>query len=126
MQIRKLFLALALIGVLAALAWAADNITGKWKSEAPGRDGTPMTTTYIFKVDGEKLTGTVSGRQGDTAISEGKVKGDEISFVVVRNMQGNEVKIQYKGKVSGDDLKLTIQFREDQPPREVVAKRVKE
>jgi hypothetical protein len=126
MQIRRLIWVLALIGVLSVFAAAADNITGKWKSEAPGRDGTPMTTTYTFKVDGEKLTGTVSGRQGDIAISEGKVTGDEISFVVVRNMGGEERKIQYKGKVAGDEMKLSIQFNPDNPPREVVAKRVKE
>jgi uncharacterized lipoprotein YehR (DUF1307 family) len=125
MQIRKLLVALALVVIVSFAAMAAD-ITGKWKSEAPGRDGTPMTTNYTFKVDGDKLTGTVSGRQGDTAISEGKVAGDEISFVVVRVMQGEERKIQYKGKVSGDEIKLTITFNADMPPREVVAKRVKE
>jgi uncharacterized lipoprotein YehR (DUF1307 family) len=124
MQIRKLLVALALVVVLAVAAMAAD-ITGKWRSEAPGRDGTPMVTNYTFKVDGDKLTGTVSGRQGDTAISEGKINGDEISFVVVRTMQGEERKIQYKGKVAGDEIKLSITFGE-MPPREVVAKRVKE
>ncbi len=121
----RLSWALALIAVLAIFAVAADNITGKWKSETPGRDGNPMVTTYTFKVDGDKLTGTVSGRGGDTPIAEGKVTGDEISFVVVRSMQGNEMKIQYKGKVSGDELKLSSQFG-DRPAREFVAKRVKE
>ncbi len=125
MHIRKVLCALMLVGLVATIALAAD-ITGKWKSEAPGRDGTPMTTTYTFKVDGDKLTGSVTGRMGDTAISEGKVTGDEISFVVVRSMGGEERKIQYKGKVSGDEIKLSITFNPDQPPREVVAKRVKE
>jgi hypothetical protein len=125
MNIRKLFCALMLVGILATVAMAAD-ITGKWKSEAPGRDGSPMVTTYSFKVDGDKLTGTVSGRQNDIAISDGKINGDEISFVVVRNMGGEERKIQYKGKVAGDEIKLSIIFNPDQPPREVVAKRVKE
>ncbi len=125
MQIRKVLCALMLVGLLATVALAAD-ITGKWKSESPGRDGTPMVTTYTFKVDGEKLTGTVSGRMGDTAISEGKLTGDEISFVVVREMGGEERKIQYKGKVAGDEIKLSITFSPDRPAREVVAKRVKE
>jgi len=113
-----------LVGILATVAVAAD-ITGKWKSEAPGRDGTPQLTTYTFKVEGEKLTGTVSGRQNDTAISDGKINGDEISFVVVRNMGGQDMKIEYKGKVAGDEIKLTITVPE-RPAREVVAKRVKE
>jgi len=125
MHIRKVLCALMLIGLVSTIALAAD-INGKWKSESPGRDGTPMTTTYTFKVDGDKLTGTVAGARGETAISEGKVTGDEISFVVVRSMGGEERKIQYKGKVSGDEIKLSIVFNPDNPPREVVAKRVKE
>ena len=125
MHIRKLIWVFALIGLLAVAAMAAD-VTGKWKAESPGRDGTPMVTTFNFKVDGEKLTGTVSGRQADIAISDGKVSGDDISFVVVRTMGGEERKIQYKGKVSGDEIKMTVQFSPEMPPREMVAKKVKE
>lgn len=125
MNVRKVFCALMLVLVCATIVAAAD-IAGKWKSEMPGRDGTPMVTTYTFKVDGATLTGTVSGRQNDTAISEGKINGDEISFVVVRNFGGQERKLQYKGKVSGDEIKLSVTFNPDQPAREVVAKRVKE
>ncbi len=124
MQIRKVLCALMLIGLVATVALAAD-IAGKWKSESPGRDGNTMVTTYTFKVDGDKLTGTVGGPMGESAISEGKITGDDISFVVVRERNGQEFKIQYKGKVSGDEIKMTSQFG-DRPPREMVAKRVKE
>jgi uncharacterized protein (DUF2147 family) len=125
MSFHKLLAASALIGLLAAVASAAD-IDGKWKSEYTTPDGQSRTTTYTLKADGDKLTGTVSGRQGDTAITEGKISGDEISFVVVRNFRGEERKMQYKGKVSGDEIKLTVTFGPDMPPREMVAKRVKE
>ena len=125
MKYRTLFLSLCLTLVAAALAWAAD-VNGKWVAQVPGRDGTPRETTFTFKVEGGKLTGTVSGRQGDTAISEGKIDGDKISFVVVRNIQGNEVKQSYKGVVAGDEIKLT---REGGPgggqAQEFVAKRAK-
>jgi hypothetical protein len=43
----------------------------------------------------------------------------------MRNMQGQEVKMQYKGILSGDEIKLTMSAG-DRPPREMVAKRVKE
>jgi len=125
MSFHKLLAASALIGLLAAVASAAD-IDGKWKSEYTTPDGQSRTTTYTLKADGDKLTGTVSGRQGDTAITEGKISGDDISFVVVRNFRGEERKMQYKGKVSGDEIKLTVTFGPDMPPREMVAKRVKE
>ena len=64
--------------------------------------------------------------QGDQPITDGKIAGDDISFVVVANFQGNEVKLKYAGKVAGDEIKFT-RTREgsDQPPAEFVAKRVK-
>jgi uncharacterized lipoprotein YehR (DUF1307 family) len=122
---RTLFVALAAVVLMAAVVSAAD-VTGKWKSEMTSPDGQVRTSTFTFKVEGDKLTGTVSGRQNDTPISDGKISGDEISFVVVRTMGGEERKIQYKGKVSGDEIKMTVTFNADMPPRELVAKRVKE
>lgn len=125
MSMRKIVAVFALAGMLAAVAFAAD-IDGKWRSEFTTPDGQTRTTNFTFKADGDKLTGTASGRQGDTAITEGKISGDEISFIVVRNFRGEERKIQYKGKLSGDEIKLTVTYGPDMPPREMVAKRVKE
>lgn len=124
MSFRRALCVVAVVGLIAAAAIAAE-IDGKWQSEMPGRDGNVMTTTYTFKAEGDKLTGTISGRQGDTPIAEGKISGDEISFVVVRNMGGEDRKIQYKGKISGDEIKMSSQFSPDRPAREFVAKRVK-
>ena len=45
------------------------------------------------------------------AISEGKINGDDISFVVKIDMGGNKMKMQYKGKVAGDEIKLTMEFQ---------------
>ena len=81
----KFFLAAASSLLLAVTSFAAD-VTGKWTAEVQGRNGA-MTTTFVFKVEGEKLTGTVSGRGGDTAISDGTVKGDDLSFNVTLNLK---------------------------------------
>lgn len=101
----------SLILAVAVAAWAAD-ISGKWISEMPGRDGGTVTTTYNFKVSGNTLTGTISSQRGDQEISEGKVSGDEISFVTVREGPNGQIKITYKGKVSGNEIRLTRQFPE--------------
>ena len=90
----------------AATAVAAD-ISGKWTSETPGRDGTPQVTTYNFKVSGTTLTGTVATARGDQDISEGKINGDEISFVTVREGQNGTMKTNFKGKVAGAEIHLT-------------------
>ncbi|HEU4389827.1 MAG TPA: hypothetical protein VFV34_18630 [Blastocatellia bacterium] len=118
---------LSVVFVLGAItmAWAAD-VNGKWVAQVPGRGGQTRETTFNFKAEGTKLTGTVSGMQGDAPIADGKINGDEISFTQSFNFNGNDVKIIYKGKVSGDEIKFT-RAREggDQPPAEFTAKRVK-
>lgn len=94
--------------VLMALptsVWAAD-IIGKWITQAPGGQWT-VETVFSFKVNGTKLTGTVSNPQGETAISEGKIEGDEISFIVIRRFGGNTMKLIYKGKVGLNEIKFT-------------------
>jgi hypothetical protein len=108
----KILLVGAVVLLAVAAAYAAD-VAGKWVAEMPGRNGTTQTT-FEFKVDGAKLTGTMQGAQGQPSeIQEGKIEGDNISFVVVRNFGGNEMKMTWKGKVSGDEIKFT---REVQMP----------
>jgi hypothetical protein len=120
----------ALLSVCFALAiltsvWASD-VSGKWVAQVPGRDGQTRETTFNFKAEGDKLTGTMSGRQGDVQIADGKIAGDDISFTVTVNFGGNEIKLLYKGKVAGDEIKFT-RTREggNQPGQEFTAKRAK-
>lgn len=91
---------------------------GTWTWTTPGRNGGPdRVNTLKLKVEGEKLTGTISspgGRQGgqarDTAIEDGKIKGDEISFSVTREFGGNKFTSKYSGKVSADTIKGKMEF----------------
>jgi len=57
---KKLVLAGTILLVVAAIAIAADAVTGKWVYEQPGRGGgNPTPVTIELKADGAKLTGTV-------------------------------------------------------------------
>src|SRR5689334_1810117 len=87
-----------------AAAWAADA-TGKW-TWTRNFNGNEVTQTLELKQDGEKLTGTISGRNNQkTEIKDGKIKENEISFNVVRERNGQEFKMVYKGKIDGDTIK---------------------
>jgi hypothetical protein len=102
----KFLWTLTLMAVFSLAAIAADA-SGLWKASIETPNGT-METTFTLKVEGEKLTGTVGmGQMGDGAISEGKVDGDNVSFAVVREFNGNQFRIDYKGKVAGDEMKIT-------------------
>ena len=99
---------------LCTSAFAAD-LDGTWESEQPGRDGQTRKTTYVFQSNGSELTGKIITQRGDTPtetpISEGKIEGNNISFTTVRaGRQGGEMKITYKGVVSGDEITFTREF----------------
>ena len=122
MKIRSFVPILGLLAVFAFALLAAD-VSGKWTSTMQGRDGKSMETTFTFKVDGDKLTGTRSGRGGDREIADGRINGDEISFSVTTERNGNTMKQNYKGTVSGDEIKGTVQREGADNSRPWTAKR---
>jgi len=140
MRLKIIVIAVAAFCLFAVPSFAAD-ITGKWEAEmaAPkggpgGGPGGPMKFTFDFKTDGEKLTGTQQGPMGTpNEILDGKIDGDNISFSIKVSMGPNEMKINYKGTVSGDEIKMTFSMEGgmggpgggDRPPMEMTAKRVK-
>lgn len=111
-------LLLAASAVCLPFRAVAADISGKWKAEFTTPDGTARTNTFTFKVDGAKLTGTVAGTQDETPIQNGVISGDEISFTAERPFG----KFTYKGKVTGNEIKLKVQFNENS--FEITAKRV--
>ena len=106
--------ALGLVVVLGVgnPATAADA-TGTWKWTVE-RNGNTIETTLKLKQDGEKVSGTITGRQGnETEIEEGKVKDGAVSFEVTREFNGNKFVMTYTGKLSGDSIKGETKFERD-------------
>lgn len=97
--------AAALVVLLAAAAWAADaNATGKWTWTVKFGDNEVMQSVEL-KQDGEKLTGTFTGRNNSKSeVKDGKIDKDgNLSFYVTREINGEEIKINYKGKLKDAD-----------------------
>src|SRR5277367_5415258 len=98
-MLKKLALVAALI---AANALAADtDISGKWTLHVKFFlvSGDPW---FMFKQEGEKLSGMYHGRFGDLPLT-GTVKGNQIQFSI-EDKQGTAV---YQGTLSGDTMKGT-------------------
>jgi len=109
---KKMFFVWTIL-LVAAVGLMAADVSGKWKFEQMGRGGNTVQVTLTLKADGSTLTGTVSqpGRDGspmETEISDGKVDGNNVSFAVKREFNGNTFVITYKGVVDGDTMKLDI------------------
>jgi hypothetical protein len=107
------------------------DVTGTWSWSMQARQGanadanaTPRKVTLKLKADGDKLTGTIAQPMGrragggdgaaaaaprETEISDGKIKGDEISFSVKREFNGNAFVTKYNGKVEGDTIKGKVE-----------------
>lgn len=111
--------------VLAAATALAADVNGTWTASFDTQVG-QQNYTYTFKVapDG-KLTGTAKSNLGEGTITDGMVKGDDISFTENLNYQGMTLQIAYKGKISGDEIKFTRNVAEGFDPENLVAKRAK-
>jgi hypothetical protein len=92
------------------------DVNGTWTWTMPGRNGGPeQKMTLKLKTEGDKVTGklTSPSRDGgtrDTDIKDGQIKGEEVSFKVEREINGNTRVMKYNGKISGDSIKGKIEF----------------
>jgi hypothetical protein len=118
MRLRTMtLLSLAALGVtlawLSSTAVATENAadaTGTWKWSVTFNDNT-IEQTLKLKQDGEKLTGSLIGRNGnETEIKEGKIKDGALSFSITREFNGNSFTQKYSGKLEGDAIKGKIEF----------------
>ncbi|CAN5866458.1 outer membrane beta-barrel family protein [soil metagenome] len=62
--------------------------------------------TLNLKAEGENLTGTVTTPRGETAITDGRINGNEISF----SLSLGPNTMPYKGRIAGDRLYLSTNF----------------
>jgi hypothetical protein len=103
---KKLFLMFALLlGGIAFCLAATESLNGEWKGTLKVDDDTEYPLLYNFKVDGDKLTGTAKGPNGDLPITDGEVHGTTFSFNV--NLQ--KMHLLHIGKFYADSVSLDIE-----------------
>lgn len=79
--------------------------TGTWKWSFTVND-MKRDVTLKLKLDGDKLTGAMLGRNNqETAIEEASFKDGEVAFSVTRERNGQKSTTKYKGKLDGDTIK---------------------
>lgn len=113
MKIKFLWIGFIVLTASFVLAGDAD-IFGTWIVEYPRALGTATAyfgeTCFSFEPAGSRLNGTVSSSEGTFPISNGKIRGDEISFVVIRKSAEREIKLKYEGKVSLNEIRFELEI----------------
>jgi hypothetical protein len=124
----KIIALAAFVMAMVGVARAEDTIAGKWKGEFDSQIGV-QKYTFDFQVAGTNLTGKAVGARengtNDVAITEGTVTTNGISFVEPLKFNDNDIRIEYTGKMTGDEIKFHRKVG-DIAEEDFVAKRVKE
>jgi hypothetical protein len=75
--------------------------------------GTPMGDRpgkLVLTTDGAGLSGSFEGPQGNQAFDGGTVDGDDVAWRATVSGQMGEMKIDFAGKIDGDEIGGTVQF----------------
>jgi len=106
--------ALGAILLMSAAATAAQDASpaGKWKWSVE-RNGETFESKLELKLDGDKLTGALTGRDGkETPIAEASFKDGEVKFQVTRERDGQSFVMKFSGKVAADTITGKIETGE--------------
>ena len=104
--------AVFLVGLVSS-AQAAENPTGTWKWET-NFGGKARENTLKLKLDGDKLTGSMLGRDNqESPIENATFKDDKVSFTYTREFNGQKFTMKYNGTVKGDTITGKSDFERD-------------
>lgn len=104
---------LSLVFVGVATAEDKADPTGKWTWTVTFNNQS-RDQSVTLKLDGDKLTGTMPGRDGqERQIENGSFKDGTVSFTVTRERDGNKFVSKYSGKVEGDKITGKIESERD-------------
>ena len=89
---------------------ATPSIDGTWRWTFTMPDGTTSRPKLILATENGKLTGTTSFRPGtETSITNAILRGDELSFQVIRKREDQEIITTYTGKWNGKSIKGKVE-----------------
>jgi enterochelin esterase-like enzyme len=101
-------------------------VAGAWAAEFDTQIGV-QKYLFTFKQDGDRVTGKsnseISGEKREVELTDVKLDGDTIAFSETFEFQGDELRIEYQGKLAGNEIKLTRNVG-DFVTEQLVAKRV--
>src|SRR5262245_65598461 len=112
-----------LTAVLVTAGQSPEPLTGNWAVRTQNNDGTFRTTYLNLKQEGARITGTIRVTQFYYRITDNT--GGPDGFVLNASMMDGktERKVQYEGKLVGDELHISTRRRPQDNPTQMVAVR---
>ncbi len=109
----RFYRAIVIATITAASCFSAD-VDGKWagKINTP-RGDIPMS--FDLKAEGEKVTGTAVGPQGQVPVSAGLYVDGKLNFQLRYLVAGQNLVFHYQGVVADDEMKMTLAFGINEP-----------
>lgn len=102
-----LAITIAAMLVLVGPVFADSELDGKWTGAMTAPDGNQYPLNFTFRVDGGKLTGTSASPNGDVAIEDGKINGDDFTF----NVDVGGVKVICIGKLHDHVCDVNLDYQ---------------
>ena len=97
--------------LLLPLSLGAADLSGIWVGQIPARNNEMQDIAFQIKQSGTGLTGKLYGDYRSMPMVEGKVDGDQVSFVILAQEQAgnqiNETRLKFTGVFKDGALELT-------------------
>lgn len=117
---KKIFISTVLLIFCSTMVFAADKVAGTWDASVETDNG-PFEFQIVYKVDGEKISGTFVTDMGDLEFGPGKIKGKEFEY----EFEFDYTTYTHKGKLVNKD-EILIKQTKDGVTTEYTVKRAKE
>jgi hypothetical protein len=97
-----------------ALTLSAADISGIWNGQLTDRNGDVQDVSFRFVQTADSLTGKMYGDNKSTKIEDARIDGNQITFSVPAELNGQITKSVYSGTINlggpnGDEMHLTRQ-----------------
>ena len=111
------------IALVSAQKPSSEPLTANWVVRTPNADGTFRTTYLNLKQEGPRITGSIRVTQFYYLISQST--GGPDGFTITGTMMDgkSERKVQYEGRLVGNELHVSTRRRPTDKPTEMVAVR---
>jgi hypothetical protein len=102
---RQVFLGLLVCAFASALA--AGDLSGIWTGQLEDKNGDSQDLSFRFAQTGETITGKMYGDNESTPIADGKIIGNQVTFTVTNELNGQISKFVYSGTINGAEIEVT-------------------